>query len=262
MNLFISWSGERSRAVAIALKSWLSDITPDVQTWMSDHDIKAGTRWNSVLTSELDSSSFGILCLTPENLYAPWILFEAGSLAKIVEVARVVPYRLGLNATDITFPLAQFQGVDADEQGTYKLLASINDARDARLPESRLTRAFEKWWPDLKQELALIAATHISSKVQRSDRDLLEELLQLVRSLNRIAPPKEPLPVDHKSDKKIQDLTEEEIYALTETDISTMNGNEINYYLIQILHRYKEAREEDDERALIERIRIAESKLG
>src|SRR4051812_21042192 len=110
MQVFISWSGERSRAVGSTLSSWITDIFHDVHPWMSDHNISAGALWGLELSSVLDTSNFGVLCLTRENIEAPWVLFEAGSLAKAATIARVVPYLFDLSPTDIGPPLAQFQG--------------------------------------------------------------------------------------------------------------------------------------------------------
>jgi TIR domain len=189
MKIFISWSGERSMAVAVALKMWLPFIFQDVESWMSDHDINAGSRWANDVNAELESSNFGVLCLTPENIRAPWMLFEAGSLAKTVQVARVVPYRLDLNATDVEPPLSQFQGVNADEDGTFRLLLSINDARAVALSRDMLQQIFEMWWPKLKDKLDNIPSTSNVFSQQRSDRALLEETLQLVRRIQaRIFP--------------------------------------------------------------------------
>lgn len=181
MKIFISWSGERSKAVAIALKTWLPFIFQDLEPWLSDHDIYAGARWNYELDHELESTDYGILCLTPENLTAPWLLFEAGSLAKAIKVARVVPYRLDLSSTDIEPPLGQFQGVNADEAGTLKLLESINRSRESVLPSDWLKRVFTKWWPDLNSQLNSISSIQGETIQRRPDRELLEETLQLIR---------------------------------------------------------------------------------
>lgn len=181
MKIFISWSGARSKLVATALTKWLPFIFQDVEPWMSDHDIYAGSRWSNELDGVLESTSFGILCLTPENLDSSWMLFEAGCLAKFVKVARVVPYRLDLAATDIEPPLAQFQGVDADEQGTFKLVVSINVLRDSSLSKDMLQHGFDKFWPDLAYDLSKILKPQETSVRRRSDRELLEEALQILR---------------------------------------------------------------------------------
>ena len=60
-KLFLSWSGERSRSVADALKSWLPDLFHDIEVWMSRHDISAGTVWGLEPSSQLEASHFGIL---------------------------------------------------------------------------------------------------------------------------------------------------------------------------------------------------------
>lgn len=183
MRVLISWSGRRSEAIANALTSWLSDVFQDVTPWMSAHDIDAGSRWGHDLSAELESASYGILCMTPENVNAPWLLFEAGALSKAVNSSRVVPYRFRLDAAELPYPLAQFQGVNADKAGTFKLVDSINVVRKDRLASDRLQRLFDKWWPELDQELSRIPDTEDESSVQRSDRELLEEILVLVRSL-------------------------------------------------------------------------------
>lgn len=75
MLVFLSWSGDRSKAVAEALAAWLGQVVQAVEPWLS-RDIAKGTRWGSEVADRLEKSRVGIVCLTPENLDAPWILFE------------------------------------------------------------------------------------------------------------------------------------------------------------------------------------------
>ena len=181
MKVFLSWSGERSNRVAKALHDLLPEILQDVEPWMSEHEIAAGHRWGDQLNSVLEGAAIGIVCLTKENLNAPWLLDEAGSLAKSVSGSRVVPYLLGLTAADISFPLAQFQGVDTSETGTRKLLDSLNAARPSPMLDDRLNRMFARWWPDLSSRLSQIPELAPTAQPVRSDRALLEEVLQLAR---------------------------------------------------------------------------------
>src|SRR5262249_18500658 len=97
MKVFLSWSGERSRAVAELLSAFLPRVLQAVDPFMSAHDIEPGASWVAALDAHLDAHTFGVLCLTPENLAAPWILFEAGALGKTGGESRVVPYRLSLS---------------------------------------------------------------------------------------------------------------------------------------------------------------------
>lgn len=181
MKVFISWSGERSKIMASLLSQWLPDMFQDLETWMSAHDLDAGLRWGNALNEQLEATNLGIICMTPENINAPWLLFEAGSLSKRMSQSRVIPYLLHLSATDVPFPLAQFQGVSASKDGTYKLLKSINEVRNPIMEDERLRRLFEKWWPDLESALAKIPSSVPVVAQQRTDRALLEEILQLVR---------------------------------------------------------------------------------
>src|SRR5437667_7698579 len=150
MNIFISWSGERSKTAALALKSLLEDVFPQAVTvFISDH-INPGENWGQRLGAELEKSQFGILCLTEDNFQAPWLLFEAGALAKEFAASRVVPYLIDkLPASADHSPIFQFQSVPADKDGTLRLVMSINEAKETPHTEQRLIKHIEKWWSDL-----------------------------------------------------------------------------------------------------------------
>lgn len=190
MKVFVSWSGTRSKAIASAIKQWLPDVFQGLHVWMSDHDIEAGQRWGAELGTALHDCRLGVICLTPENLQSRWLTFEAGALSTAIANARVIPYRFQLRSADVSPPLSQFQDVAADEEGTFKLLKSMNDALGSPLAEEgKLRRAFVHWWPDLQAQLGNIQ--HIAPMEVRTDRDILEELLELsrqagIRDLNNV----------------------------------------------------------------------------
>jgi hypothetical protein len=184
MRIFTSWSGERSKTAALGLKSLLQDLFEEaVQVFVSDH-ISPGEAWAQRLGTELEQSEFGILCLTQENFQAPWLLFEAGAIAKKFGTSRVVPYLIDeLPPASDRSPLAQFQHVRADREGTYRLVGSINSTRENPKPEDRLERSFAKWWPDLEQTLNGLQASDRAQLVIPSERELLETILQRVEGL-------------------------------------------------------------------------------
>ncbi len=71
MEIFISWHGKRSHAVAVALRDWLPLIVNAFKPWLSSADIDKGARWRAELAAKLGSVTAGIFCLTPSNLTAP-----------------------------------------------------------------------------------------------------------------------------------------------------------------------------------------------
>lgn len=184
MLVFLSWSGDASRMTAEALREWLPTVIQAVEPWMSAEDIDKGARWSTDIAQRLEEAEVGVVCLTPDNTEAPWVLFEAGALSKALGKARVCTYLSGLRPTDLQGPLVQFQATEATKVDTLKLLKTINDALgDNRLPDSTLQRVFEKWWPDLEEKLKGIRLQPAQGAPKRSDRDILEETLSLVRSL-------------------------------------------------------------------------------
>lgn len=164
MKIFISWSGPASHVAAGALKGWLPNVFQAIEAddvFLSSEDIAKGSVWFTELGQVLDESGFGILCLTPDNLSSPWILFEAGALAKHLSSARVVPLLIGVANDLVKGPLSHLNsaGITADE--ILKLAEAINDRLgDDGLDGARLTKAVNQWWPDLKKGLLKsVAAT-------------------------------------------------------------------------------------------------------
>lgn len=159
MKVFISWSGERSHKLALIVRDWLPSVIQAVQPYVSSEDLRKGRRWAGDIAKELEQTSFGILCIVPDNANAPWLNFEAGALSKIVEDARVVPLLFGLRPSDLVGH-PQFQSAVFQKAEVLKMLQSVNELLgSARLGETRLEKAFEHWWPNLLNEVNSAADT-------------------------------------------------------------------------------------------------------
>jgi len=187
MKVFLSWSGDRSKALALAIYEWLPLVINAVEPWLSAADIAAGTRWNAEVSRTLGESRVGIFCLTEENLQSPWINFEAGAVAKDPSQSLACTLGLGLTPSQVKWPLAQFQAKETTKEGIFELIQSINSANGTPLLRTEyLFRAFEKWWPELDARIAAIpAGNEDQSHAKRSEADLLEEILLLVRERGR-----------------------------------------------------------------------------
>lgn len=185
MKIFISWSGDRSKEVAAGLKTLIQDVVRCSEPWVSGADISPGARWSNVIQSELQETRFGILCLTRDNISAPWILFEAGALAKTVEDTFVCPYLVDLNAADIPQgPLSQFQAKTRSQDDTWELIRSINAAaKDASDLDADLRRRFDLGWSGFSSVLEAVPASLAPASPKRGAAEIAEETLVLVRHM-------------------------------------------------------------------------------
>src|SRR5229473_1687126 len=158
MRVFLGWSGQRSKEVAEALQGWLPDVLQSVRSpFLSNVDIETGKESLAVLRDELAVSTFGIVCLTKDNCRRPWLLFESGALAKVVDrpeavdKSRLCPYLIDMDPEDLQgSPLGQFQATSSDKEGTWALVRALNSASEIiTLDSTALRKAFDCWWPEL-----------------------------------------------------------------------------------------------------------------
>jgi hypothetical protein len=156
--------------------------------------VAKGARWTSEIAKELEASRIGILVLTAENQDAPWLLFEAGALAKNLDRSKVCPLLFGgLEPTDVKGPLVQFQAARFDAEDMKRLVKMMNtELGDTALAADVLDSVFEMWWPRLAEHVSQELEKHDTGKdgAARSERDILEELLGLTRSLTREGRPR------------------------------------------------------------------------
>jgi len=196
MKIFISWSGETSRKLAIELRDWIPSVIQSIVPYVSSEDIDKGTRWSTDISKELSDSNYGILCVTKDNLNASWLNFEAGALSKTFDKSKVAPFLLGVKRSDVQGPIVQFQSTIFEKSDVYKLLQSINSSLELNsITEERLKKSFEVWWPDLESKLKLIengiqaikpGTSQTPKPVNRNSDQILEEILTLVRNQQRI----------------------------------------------------------------------------
>lgn len=190
MDVFISWSGDKSRAIAEALRKWLKQVVNAVDPWMSLQDVNKGARWSSDVATKLAASKVGIICVPPSNLNSNWLLFEAGALSKTLENTHVGPLLVDLNPSDVSGPLAQFQATRVAKDDIKKLLRTINSALgDTALSESHIDEAFEVWWPKLEEQIERLPPEADSPRTRRAPEEMPDEILERVRGLERNAVP-------------------------------------------------------------------------
>ena len=154
MKVFISWSGELSKKIAIIFREWLPLVIQSVEPFVSSEDIPRGGRSFSKLAEVLEDTHFGLLCITKQNMNRPWILYEAGAISKQVNDAHVIPFLFDVTPSDLEGPLKQFQCVEFSENDIKKLVWEINQAcGEWGRTYEQLNNAFEVLYPWLKERL-------------------------------------------------------------------------------------------------------------
>jgi hypothetical protein len=188
MKVFVSWSGDLSRRVAEALRDLFPSVLQGLDMFMSKVDLASGVPWFGDIEHSLANSDFGIIVVTRENQERPWLLFEAGALAKSLEKPRVTPLLVDLANADVRGPLSQFQMRSLRRDDISRLLSDLNDLAgdERRLSEDHFKRAFGKWWDDIEQRFveAQNAVPVGAAPAHRSERELLVEALSEIRRLS------------------------------------------------------------------------------
>ena len=99
---------------------------------------------------------------------------------------RICPYLLGLSSTEVSKPLAEFQAVNADQDGTRKLVKSVNKSlNQGALDDDKLDRAFTVWWPELKVFIEGLQEDHPVLAHQTNQEEKTLEILGSVREILR-----------------------------------------------------------------------------
>ncbi|MCA2305154.1 toll/interleukin-1 receptor domain-containing protein [Mycobacterium intracellulare] len=186
-RIFISWSGPLAKSIARALRDWLPTMFDNIDPWFSDTDIPAGTTWFGEIQQRLDSSRYGIIVITTENVEKPWLNFEAGSLSKKLgeDATRVTPLLVNFNqVTELTnHPLDQYNAVLLDKDGVGRLCTSI--ALAANRNTNNVSARFEQMWQQLEAQIdaAKSAAGDQPPPPDVSEPQQLQALTASVRSL-------------------------------------------------------------------------------
>ncbi|AOU97892.1 hypothetical protein BI364_07870 [Acidihalobacter yilgarnensis] len=240
MKVFISWSGKRSKALANALREWLPMVLQYVEPWVSDKDISAGDRWAQAIAGELEASNFGIICITPENLHSEWILFESGALSKSMLDAKVIPLLFGLELSDLSGPLSQFQAQKMEQSGVMEIVKAINTLSETKTSEQIANQLVPALWSRLQEAVENIPDSEPSEKHMRPHHEILEELVTGVRGINTRMRELEPELMDRESVYKRRRLSRIHPRMLEEMSMIAMEDGGGPLQLLMLAGIYRE----------------------
>lgn len=132
----------------------LEKLIPPNSQWFSVKNIGPGDRWRNEVSTALEECNFGIICVTQENVEAPWLLFEAGALAKSLDKGKVVPILVNLEIKRLKDPLAQFQAVSANKKGIKELVLKLNNELGIDVD---LSKSFEACWRKFSNKIKILS---------------------------------------------------------------------------------------------------------
>lgn len=195
MKVFISWSGVRSKKIAIIFRDWLPTVIQSLDPFVSSEDIKKGSRWNTDIAQQLNDSTFGLICVTKDNLSAPWLNFEAGALSKSIDNNHVAPLLFDVKPSELKdSPISQFQATSFSIDDMKRLIETLNSATGNSLSATRLNKAFELCYPDLEKSIKELQNESFEEDAEDPDvtsnmyldPNILEELLETTRNTQRL----------------------------------------------------------------------------
>jgi hypothetical protein len=226
-NIFTSWSGDASKALAAEIHQWLPTVINAAAPFMSEEDIEAGARWSEEISDKLRTIKIGIVCLTSRNQTSGWLHFEVGALSRAVDdpATRVIVLPLDMDKAQVRPPLSTFQAKLLNKSDMYGVCSSINTALENPVTETLLNRTFNQGWRTLEQAIERIREQYLSdsNETLRTQEDMLEELVVAIREQSKAIAnlgkdQKEPTIFDDQVQMAVRAMSEiQTTYGLEET---------------------------------------------
>lgn len=170
------------------MSDWVEQVIQVAEPWIST-DIEKGKRWNTEIAGKLEESKVGIFVMTPSNLSAEWVHFEAGAISKTRD-AYVCTLLYNVHPTDVSSALSQFQATKLEKQEMLTLVKQINAQIGKNggksLKDKQIENIFESLWPDFEKKLKSIPESDNEPEI-RTEKELMEESLNILRYLKNSA---------------------------------------------------------------------------
>jgi hypothetical protein len=185
MKIFVSWSKEPARTIALQIRHLLSMVLGTASVWVSEEDIPKGKRWSDEVSKELDLTDTGIVVCTANSVHEPWLNFEAGALAKKAG-STLHCICFGIQISGLSGPLGLFQATAFERGDMLELIRSLNDSNATKSKPGDLDARFDLVWPAFEKAVSQALG---KSSVQATDttqsisvKDALHEARQRVGS--------------------------------------------------------------------------------
>jgi hypothetical protein len=198
-NIFISYSKQVTHDVAKVIEELIYAIYPkgssNVDVFLSSKRIKAGAFKDQILDA-MKNAKFAISILSPENINAPWLMFEAGALTMAVEQngGKFMPYLFCRHASkreatidDLQY--AQYQKDYKENQNQlFILLQNLNASlsKSNQVDELQINSKINDHWDSISKRLDVIAYNLINPGASSAGAHSLDNVVNHSISINPI----------------------------------------------------------------------------
>lgn len=111
-------------------KSWLKEnVFPDseLDIFISEEDIAYGSEWYKKIKERLIDCDLAVIFLTPDNMNASWLNFEAGAIVIGDDKRSVITFLIDVPIEAIKSPLKHYQCFDISHETIRKLIIDIRE---------------------------------------------------------------------------------------------------------------------------------------
>ncbi|KSV63092.1 hypothetical protein N183_36240 [Sinorhizobium sp. Sb3] len=155
MKLFISWSKNTSKEIALTLKEFLSDFfrSKNLEIYLST-SIQPGENWFDSIRDGIKDSEICIIVMTDENELSRWTHFEAGAIAFNTKSSNVIPLLVTSRDLDETSPLKHFQYVRNTHHEMLKLIRLVKSVgRLTGVRQDEVSKRFDDLYPKFEAQI-------------------------------------------------------------------------------------------------------------
>lgn len=164
MKIFISWSGELGRNIAIIIKNWLPQINKEFNTFSSDEDIEKGSNWLNTIQKQLDETNFMINIITKDALKSKWQFYEFGTLYNNIGHSNIVSIIVDVNPNELPIPYSSLFLCDFSKPTFHKLVKKLNNESPIPISDKKIESKFKEYWPYLNNKYNKLINYYLPNK--------------------------------------------------------------------------------------------------
>lgn len=154
MNVFLGWSGRRSKALAGALEKWLPRLVGGCNAVLVDEELGPNSGLITRSLTQFEQCSHGIAIVTPESARSTWLHFLVGAAVAKLDPRHVYVLLLGLQKEALLgTPLSELTAVVADRGGVRQLVDELSRQALPRDSYQGVLREFRDHWAELSRQV-------------------------------------------------------------------------------------------------------------